>query len=95
MITDTAYFRYPHYHKPTDTPDKIDTEKLARIVYGVERVIRHMARPDWPTAVAQSKPLRARNRARRPAISELPSYSAAVAIGMRGQDGLGTGCHHF
>ena len=22
MITDTAYFRYPHYHKPTDTPDK-------------------------------------------------------------------------
>jgi hypothetical protein len=22
-------------------------------------------------------------------------YSAAVAIGTRGQDGLGTGCHHF
>ena len=40
MITDTAYFRYPHYHKPTDTPDKIDTEKLARVVKGIERVIR-------------------------------------------------------
>jgi hypothetical protein len=32
MITDTAYFTYPHYHKPTDTPDKIDAEKLARVV---------------------------------------------------------------
>ena len=94
MITDTAYFRYPHYHKPTDTPDKVDTEKLARIVHGVERVIRDMAKPDRPTRW-QSKPLRACNRARRPAIAELPNYSAAVAIGMRGQDGLGTGCHHF
>jgi hypothetical protein len=44
MITDTAYFRYPHYHKPTDTPDKIDTEKLARVVKGIERVIRDAAK---------------------------------------------------
>jgi hypothetical protein len=44
MITDTAYFRYPHYHKPTDTPDKIDAEKLARVVKGVERVIRDAAK---------------------------------------------------
>jgi hypothetical protein len=44
MITDTATFRYPHYHKPTDTPDKVDTEKLARIVKGVERVLRDLAR---------------------------------------------------
>ena len=28
MVTDTAPFRYPHYHEPTDTPDKIDTERL-------------------------------------------------------------------
>jgi hypothetical protein len=40
MVTDTAPFRYPHYHKVTDTPDKIDTEKLARITKGMERVIR-------------------------------------------------------
>ena len=40
MITDTALFRYPHYHLPSDTPDKIDTEKLARVVKGIERVIR-------------------------------------------------------
>lgn len=44
MITDTAYFRYPHYHKPTDTPDKVDVEKLARIVKGVERVVRDLVR---------------------------------------------------
>jgi hypothetical protein len=42
MVTDTAPFRYPHYHKPTDTPDKIDYEKLARVVKGMERVIRDM-----------------------------------------------------
>jgi Zn-dependent M28 family amino/carboxypeptidase len=44
MITDTAPFRYPHYHQPTDTPDKVDSEKLARVVKGIERVIRDLAR---------------------------------------------------
>ncbi|MGD9785179.1 MAG: M28 family peptidase [Hyphomicrobiaceae bacterium] len=42
MITDTALFRYLHYHKPTDTPDKIDYERLARITKGVERVVRDL-----------------------------------------------------
>ena len=44
MITDTALFRYPHYHKPTDTPDKIDNERLARVVKGIERVVRDQAK---------------------------------------------------
>lgn len=44
MVTDTAPFRYPHYHRPTDTPDKIDYDKLARVVKGMERVIRDLAR---------------------------------------------------
>jgi hypothetical protein len=44
MLTDTAPFRYPHYHKPSDTPDKIDYARLARITKGVERVVRHIAR---------------------------------------------------
>jgi len=43
MITDTALFRYPHYHLPSDTPDKVDFESLARIVKGIERVIRDLA----------------------------------------------------
>ena len=52
MITDTALFRYPHYHRPSDTPDKVDVEKLACITHGIARVVRDMARPDWPTAAA-------------------------------------------
>lgn len=43
MITDTAPFRYPHYHEPTDTPDKIDAERMARVVKGIERVVREAA----------------------------------------------------
>ena len=42
MITDTALFRYPHYHKATDTPDKIDYGRLARITKGLERMLREI-----------------------------------------------------
>lgn len=44
MLTDTAPYRYPHYHTFKDTPDKVDTEKLARVVKGIERMIRDAAR---------------------------------------------------
>jgi hypothetical protein len=43
MVTDTAPFRYPYYHKYEDTPDKIDYERLARVVFGLERVIAELA----------------------------------------------------
>jgi Zn-dependent M28 family amino/carboxypeptidase len=43
MATDTALFRYPHYHTPADTPDKVDYERLARVVSGLERVVRGWA----------------------------------------------------
>jgi peptidase M28-like protein len=39
MITDTAPFRYPHYHEPTDTPDKLDYDRMARVVGGVGRIV--------------------------------------------------------
>ncbi len=39
MITDTALFRYPYYHGPEDTPDKINYDHLARVVSGLETVI--------------------------------------------------------
>ena len=39
MITDTAPFRNPHYHEPTDTPDKLDYGRLARVVTGLESVV--------------------------------------------------------
>ncbi|MFW5921038.1 MAG: M28 family peptidase [Polyangiales bacterium] len=43
MVTDTAPFRYPHYHAPGDTPDKVDYERLARVVGGIEAVVRDLA----------------------------------------------------
>ena len=39
MVTDTAPFRYPYYHTEQDTLDKIDFEKLARVVSGLAKVI--------------------------------------------------------
>lgn len=43
MATDTALFRYPHYHQRSDTPDKVDYQRLARITKGLERVVREIA----------------------------------------------------
>jgi hypothetical protein len=43
MVTDTAMFRYSHYHEPTDTPDRIDYEKTARVVRGLEAVVVALA----------------------------------------------------
>jgi Zn-dependent M28 family amino/carboxypeptidase len=40
MITDTAPFRYPYYHTAHDTPDKIDYQRLARVVIGLEATFR-------------------------------------------------------
>jgi len=44
MLTDTAPFRYPFYHTAFDTPDKVDIERLARVVKGIERMVRDAAR---------------------------------------------------
>jgi hypothetical protein len=43
MVTDTAPFRYPYYHQPDDTPEKIDYESFARVVSGIQIVIGEMA----------------------------------------------------
>jgi hypothetical protein len=44
MITDTAPFRYPHYHEASDTPDRLDYGRMARVVSGVGRVVEELAR---------------------------------------------------
>ena len=44
MITDTAPFRYPHYHAATDTPDKLDYDRFALVVSGVEKMIEELAK---------------------------------------------------
>ena len=43
MITDTAPFRYPHYHEASDTPDKLDYARMARVVSGVGCVVGELA----------------------------------------------------
>jgi len=42
MVTDTALFRYPYYHTYDDTPDKIDYDRLARVVTGLQTVVAEL-----------------------------------------------------
>ena len=46
MVTDTAPFRYRQYHTKDDTPDKINYERTARVVDGLEIVIRDLLEND-------------------------------------------------
>ena len=46
MVTDTAPFRYPYYHTPEDTVDKVDFDRLARVVEGLASVIGHLGAGD-------------------------------------------------
>jgi hypothetical protein len=43
MLTDTAPFRYRYYHTPQDTPEKLDYERMARVVAGVGDVVKELA----------------------------------------------------
>jgi hypothetical protein len=43
MVTDTANFRYAHYHQPTDTPDRLQYNHLARVVSGLGRTMKVLA----------------------------------------------------
>ena len=35
MVTDTAFYRNPHYHEAGDTADRLDYERMAKVVQGV------------------------------------------------------------
>lgn len=43
MITDTAEYRNPNYHEPTDTPDTLDYERMALVLEGLIAMIESMA----------------------------------------------------
>ena len=43
MITDTAPYRYPWYHTPDDTPDRIHFAEFAAVVDGLAGVIESLA----------------------------------------------------
>jgi Zn-dependent M28 family amino/carboxypeptidase len=42
MITDTAFYRYPHYHAASDTPDKLDYERMARVTVGLAAMLQEL-----------------------------------------------------
>jgi Zn-dependent M28 family amino/carboxypeptidase len=43
MITDTAFYRYPHYHLPSDTPEKLDYERMARVTLALAAMLKDLA----------------------------------------------------
>lgn len=45
MLTDTANFRNPHYHQPTDTIETLDLDRYTLVVQGVAGAIDAIAEP--------------------------------------------------
>jgi hypothetical protein len=43
MVTDTAFYRYAHYHLPSDTPEKLDYMRMARVTLGLAALIKELA----------------------------------------------------
>jgi hypothetical protein len=39
MITDTAFFRNPHYHSATDTVETLDLNFMEKVCEGVVRAV--------------------------------------------------------
>jgi len=46
MVTDTSFYRSPHYHRPTDTADTLDYARMAKVVDGVYAAVNDMSQPD-------------------------------------------------
>jgi hypothetical protein len=43
MVTDTAPYRYEHYHLPADTPDRLDCARAAWVVVGAASTVGWLA----------------------------------------------------
>jgi hypothetical protein len=39
MVTDTSFFRNPHYHRSTDTLDTLNIAFMAKVCEGVTRAV--------------------------------------------------------
>ncbi len=46
MITDTAFYRNPHYHRRSDTWNRLDYRKMAALANGIQRMLLQLAVPD-------------------------------------------------
>jgi len=56
MVTDTAMFRYRHYHERTDTPEQLDYERMARVVEGLRAVVEELAGAREDAGESESEP---------------------------------------
>ena len=45
MVSDTAFFRNPRYHTPEDTPERLDYNRMARVVEGLVEAVSALASP--------------------------------------------------
>ena len=43
MMTDTAFYRNPHYHRETDTPEKLDYTRMAELTRGLLGMLERLA----------------------------------------------------
>lgn len=43
MLTDTSFLRNPNYHRPSDTADTLDYERMAQVVQGVSGAVKAIA----------------------------------------------------
>jgi hypothetical protein len=50
MVTDTAFYRNPHYHRAEDMPDKLAYPQLARVTEGLLRSLAALARQGFDRA---------------------------------------------
>ncbi len=50
MVTDTAFYRNPHYHRAEDTPDKLAYPQLAHVTNGLFRSLAVLARQGFDPA---------------------------------------------
>lgn len=44
MVTDTAPYRNPHYHEPSDVPSTLDYARMAQVVEGLAGVVDELTR---------------------------------------------------
>jgi Zn-dependent M28 family amino/carboxypeptidase len=42
MVTDTAFYRNPNYHKASDTADTLDYRRMSQVVKGIYAVVKHV-----------------------------------------------------
>ena len=43
LVSDTGPFRNDHYHLESDTPDRLNFDRMARVIAGVQRVVEDVA----------------------------------------------------